>query len=98
MPSWGIAFGLLTILLVMSAPVIERKLGAVSIYIMVWIVVGVDATAFEIFLVHILHVYTYYQKPEFLIFGVPWSNIPLSGNLVVFCFSPLYGTLGSDAR
>jgi hypothetical protein len=32
-----------------------------------------------------LQVYTYHQKPEFLVGSVPWSNLLLSGNLMMLC-------------
>lgn len=84
-PSWGLAFGLLIVLLVMAAPWLDRKLGKLS-YVAIWLIMGVGMTAFEELLVSGLEVYTYYQKPEFLIVGVPWSNIWLSGNLILLCY------------
>jgi len=49
---------------------------------------------FEIPMVRLLHLWHYYQRPAFLLGGVPWSNIWYSGLLTTSC----YGALRLAAR
>ncbi|MET0984378.1 MAG: hypothetical protein ABW034_03120 [Steroidobacteraceae bacterium] len=87
-PAWGLAYGLTTILLVRVWPSIERRVGKAG-YVLVWLAGGIAMTAVENLLVGVLHIYTYHQKPEYLIGTVPWSNLLLSGNLQLLCFAGL---------
>lgn len=84
-PAWGLAFGLPTILFVKASGWFERKLGVLS-YVAIWLIGGVGMVAAENLLTGVLHIYTYHQKPEYLIGTVPWSNILLSGNLMLLCY------------
>jgi hypothetical protein len=45
-------------------------------------------------MVRLLHLWHYYQRPAFLLGGVPWSNIWYSGLLTTTC----YGALRLAAR
>ena len=90
LPAWGLAFGLLSVLLVMSAPALQRRFGLLMTLALVWLIGGASMTLLEEVLVSGLGIYTYYQKPEFLLIGVPWSNIFLSGNLMVLCYLGLF--------
>jgi len=45
-------------------------------------------------MVRLLHLWHYYQRPGFLLGGVPWSNIWYSGVLTTAC----YGALRLAAR
>lgn len=46
-----------------------------------FLAIGLLQPAFEIPTANYLHVWTYWQRPEFLILGVPWSSAWLSGLL-----------------
>lgn len=81
-PAWGLAFGLPAVLLTQALPTLQRRFGAFA-YVLIWIGGGVGMTLAEQLLTGVLQVYTYHQKPEFLIGTVPWSNILLSGNLML---------------
>lgn len=84
-PAWGLAFGLPTALLVQASGWLDRKLGIFS-YVLIWAGGGLLMVAIENLLTGVLGIYTYHQKPEFLLGTVPWSNVLLSGNLFLFCY------------
>jgi hypothetical protein len=56
-----------------------------------WLVVFAASCAalplFEIPMVRWLHLWHYYQRPAFLLGGVPWSNIWYSGLLTTTCYA-----------
>ena len=81
-PAWGLAFGLPAVLLAQAGPWLDRKLGVFG-WVLIWVVGGVGMTAAEELLTGVLQVYTYHQRPEYMIGTVPWSNILLSGNLML---------------
>lgn len=89
-PAWALAFGLTTILLLRAAPWFDRRLGGFG-YVAIWLIGGIGMTAGENLMVGLLHIYTYHQKPEYLIGTVPWANVLLSGNLQLLCYVFLRG-------
>jgi len=65
---------------------IDRRLGRRG-WLAVFVVSGLVNPLFEIPLVHWLHLWTYYQRPGFLLGGVAWSNIWFSGMLFTTCYA-----------
>ncbi|HEV7861443.1 MAG TPA: hypothetical protein VGR20_02045 [Acidimicrobiia bacterium] len=47
-----------------------------------WAAGAIGVGIYEIPVVHILGIWTYHQKPGFLVMGFPWSNFWLAGNLI----------------
>ena len=87
-PAWALAFGLTTVLLVKAGPWLDRRFGLFG-YVLVWVGASAVNMAAENFLVGVLQIYTYHQKPEFLCGVVPWSNLLLTGNLQLLCYAGL---------
>jgi hypothetical protein len=65
---------------------IDRRTGRWG-WLAVFLVSGLVNPLFEIPLVHWLHLWTYYQKPDFLLGGVAWSNTWYSGMLFTTCYA-----------
>lgn len=84
--AWGLAFGLPTVLLVIASEWFDRRLGALQ-YVAIWLLGAIGMTAVENLLTGVLRIYTYHQKPEYLIGTVPWSNLLLNGNLMLLCYA-----------
>lgn len=84
-PAWGLAFGLPAVLLAQAGDWLDRRFGVLS-WVLIWLVGGVGMTLAENLLTGVLGIYTYHQKPEFLLGTVPWSNILLSGNLMLLSY------------
>jgi hypothetical protein len=53
----------------------------------IFVVSGLVNPLFELPLVRWLHLWTYYQRPAFLLGGVAWSNIWFSGLLFTTCYA-----------
>jgi len=91
--NYAFYFGAPVVLLVHFRRQIDERLGRAG-----WLVVFVLSAAalplFEIPMVRLLHLWHYYQRPAFLLGGVPWSNIWYSGLLTTSC----YGALRLAAR
>lgn len=64
---------------------IDRTLGRWG-WLVIFVASGLVNPLFEIPLVHWLHLWTYYQRPPFLLGGVAWSNIWFSGLLFTGCY------------
>ncbi len=86
--AYGMAFGPFTVMLVAMRGALDRAFGVWN-YAVVWVIGAVGVMLYEVPVVHLLHIWTYHQRPEHLIWGVPWSDIPLAGNLVGFTYAVL---------
>jgi len=91
--NYAFYFGAPVALLVHFRDRLDRRFGTVG-----WLVVFAASCAalplFEIPMVRWLHLWHYYQRPAFLLGGVPWSNIWYSGLLTTTC----YGAVRLAAR
>lgn len=79
--AYGMAFGPFAVWLVMQQGFFDRVFGLWG-YAIVWIIGAVGVMLYEIPVVHFLHIWTYHQAPGHLLWGVPWSDIWLAGNLI----------------
>jgi hypothetical protein len=79
--NWSVGFGLVPLLLSKYHGSWSAKLGALH-FPVVLAVSAVADIAIEVSLVTGLGVYTYHQAPEYLIWGVPWSNLWFGGGLM----------------
>ena len=97
--AYGVAFGPFAVLLTMKRAWFDQRFGVFG-YVIVWIIGAIGVMLYEVPVVHILHIWTYNQTPDALLWGVPWSDIWLAGNLVLICYcrTALDGTLGTDSR
>ena len=86
--AYGMAFGPFAVLLAMKKDALDRAFGVWN-YLAVWILGAVGVMLYEIPVVYILHIWTYHQQPEHLLWGVPWSDIWLAGNLVMISYAGL---------
>jgi hypothetical protein len=79
--NYGLGFGPAIALLLMATPALKRTFGA-GHYLVVFLCGVVGVAAYEVPVVHIIHAWTYNQKPEQLFFGFPYSNFFMGGNLI----------------
>ena len=83
--NYAFYFGAPVVLLVHYREALDRRFGRKG-----WLVVFLGACAilplFECPMVSWAHLWTYYQKPGFELWGVPWSNIWYSGVLTTTCY------------
>lgn len=86
--NYAIGFGWTIVLLVKAKGWLDRVFG-VWHYLVVWLMGVVAIAVYEIPVVHLLTAWTYHQKPEYLIYGFPWSNFWLAGNLILFSYAGL---------
>lgn len=86
--AYGVAFGPFTVLLVKMKDALDRKFGIWN-YAVVWIIGAIGVMLYEVPVVHILHIWTYNQEPAHLIWGVPYSDIWLAGNLIGISYACL---------
>lgn len=82
--NYGLPFSIIPILLTRSTAALEARMGKFGVYIFAWICGVIGIAIYEIPTVHILHIWTYHQLPEYMVYGFPWSNFWLAGNLVLF--------------
>jgi len=80
--NWAVGFGLIPLLL--STAYYERWSRALGRwhFPVVLFVAGIGDILLEEFLVSVLHVYTYHQAQQFLVWGAPWSNFWFGGGLM----------------
>jgi hypothetical protein len=83
--NWSVGFGFLPYLLSAYHGAISARLGILHYPIALAVGAAIDMAA-EIPLVSGLGVYTYHQAPEYLLCGVPWSNLWFGGNLVAMSY------------
>ncbi|MGV0642715.1 hypothetical protein ABQE44_04840 [Mycolicibacterium sp. XJ2546] len=96
--TYAFFFGIPTAFLARNRAWLDRKLGAWG-WLVVFLGMGLLQPLFEIPMVSWLHLWTYYQAPQYLIGGVIWSNIWFSGLLGVSCYGALRLALRwDDAR
>ena len=86
--NYGLGFGLIAILLVRAGKFFDRSMGRWQ-YPAIWLLGVVAIGVYEIPIVHVLKVWTYHQRPEYMLYGFPWSNFWLAGNLVLGCYAGL---------
>lgn len=79
--AYGMAFGPFAVGMVMLRQPLDRLFGAWN-YLAVWCIGAVGVMLYEVPVVHLLHIWTYHQRPEQMLWGVPWSDVWLGGNLV----------------
>jgi hypothetical protein len=73
------------LLLVHFREKLDRRFGSRG-YLVVFLLGAAALPVFEIPMVKWLKLWHYYQKPGYLLGGVPWSNIWYSGLLTVTCY------------
>lgn len=86
--AYGMAFGPFCVALAMMRDTFDRKFGVMG-YGVVWVIGAIGVMLYEVPVVHVLHIWTYHQQPDAMLWGVPWSDIPLAGNLVAFTYAML---------
>lgn len=86
--AYGMAFGPFAVTLVMMRKQLDRAFGVWN-YAVVWVIGAVGVMLYEWPVVYLLKIWTYHQLPEHMIWGVPWSDIPLAGNLVAITYAGL---------
>ena len=82
--NYGLPFSILPILLTRSTRQLEQKMGKAGTLFFAWLCGVTGVVVYEIPTVHVLHIWTYNQLPEYMVYGFPWSNFWLAGNLVLF--------------
>ena len=82
--NYGVPFSMGPILLLRMTPTLDRIFGKPGTFVFVWLCGVVGIAVYEIPTVHILHIWTYHQLPEYMVYGFPWSNFWLAGNLFLF--------------
>jgi hypothetical protein len=83
--NYAFYFGAPVLLLVHFREKLDRKFGSRG-YLLVFLLGAAALPVFEIPMVKWLKLWHYYQKPGYLLGGVPWSNIWYSGLLTVTCY------------
>src|SRR5581483_2622760 len=83
--NYAFYFGAPVLLLVHFREKLDRRFGARG-YLLVFLLGAAALPVFEIPIVRWGHLWHYYQKPGYLLGGVPWSNIWYSGLLTVTCY------------
>ena len=83
--NYAFYFGAPVLLLVHFREKLDRRFGARG-YLLVFALGAAALPVFEIPMVRWLKLWHYYQKPGYLLGGVPWSNIWYSGLLTVTCY------------
>lgn len=72
---YGFFFGIPLILLASHRNTLNQKLGYHTTYAMVILLGAVGTPLFECTNTSVAHIYKYHQKPEYLFYGMPYSNI-----------------------
>lgn len=85
-------FGIPLILLVEHSPALFRRFGALGTTAMLVVAAAVGVLLFEGFNTSVIQVYTYHQAPQYLVWGMPWSNLWFSPLIFVFAF---WGAMGA---
>jgi len=83
--NYAFYFGAPVLLLVHFREKLDRRFGTRG-YLVVFLLGAAALPVFEIPMVRWLKLWHYYQKPGYLLGGVPWSNIWYSGLLTVTCY------------
>src|SRR2546423_13364663 len=83
--NYAFYFGAPVLLLVHFREKLDRRFGTRG-YLVVFLLGAAALPVFEIPMVRWLRLWHYYQKPGYLLGGVPWSNIWYSGLLTVTCY------------
>jgi hypothetical protein len=86
--AYGMAFGPFAVFLTMQRDALDRAFSVWN-YAVVWIIGAIGVMLYEVPVVHILHIWTYHQQPGAMLWGVPWSDIWLAGNLVMISYAML---------
>lgn len=85
--NWSVGFGLMPLLLSKYHGTLSSKLGMLHVPVVLVVAAVFDMLA-EIPLVSGLGVYTYHQSPEYLLWGVAWSNLWLGAGILAL---PYFG-------
>src|SRR5438874_4168305 len=83
--NYAFYFGAPVLLLVHFREKLDRRFGPRG-YLLVFVLGAAALPVFEIPMVRWLRLWHYYQKPGYLLGGVPWSNIWYSGLLTMTCY------------
>jgi hypothetical protein len=86
--NYAFYFGAPVVLLVHFRRRLDERFGRTG-WLLVFLVSAAALPVFEIPMVRLLHLWHYYQRPAFLLGGVPWSNIWYSGLLTTACYGAL---------
>ena len=80
--NYAIGFGVPAILYARHEKGLEQRFGRKRVAGL-WVAGALGVAIYEIPVVHILHIWTYHQRSNFLVAGFPWSNFWLAGNLIL---------------
>lgn len=83
--NWSVGYGLMPLLVSQYHGAISRALGSLHFPVIFAACALIDM-AIEIFLVSGLGVYAYHQAPQYLLYGVAWSNTWLLGGLLTLSY------------
>jgi hypothetical protein len=78
-------FGIPLILLLEHSPALLARFGRRGLFALLAGLAAIGVLAFEGFNTSVTGVYAYHQAPEFLLLGMPWSNLWFSP--LIFCFA-----------
>jgi hypothetical protein len=84
--TYAFYFGIPVLLLVHAREAIDRRFGTRG-YLVVFLGACAVLPVFEIPMVKLLHLWTYYQESGYELGGVAWSNIWFSGMLTTSCYA-----------
>jgi hypothetical protein len=87
--NYAFYFGIPILLMLHYRNQLAQRLGERGLYIFVTVFGGLASPAFEIPMIQLLKLWRYYQRDEFLLGGVPWTNIIYSGVLFLLIFAAL---------
>lgn len=79
--NWSVGYGLLPLLLSKCHGAMSRRLGVLHFPVMLALFAALDI-AIEALLISVLGVYAYHQAPQYLFWGVAWSNTWMLGGLL----------------
>jgi hypothetical protein len=85
--NYAVYFGIPILLMLRYRQSLVNRFGERGLYVFVTAFGGLASPAFEIPMIQLLKLWRYYQRDEFLLGGVPWTNIIYSGLLFLFIFS-----------
>jgi hypothetical protein len=85
--NWSVGFGLMPLLLSRFHGALSAKLGVLHFPVVFAVAAVLDMLA-EVPLVSGLGVYTYHQAPQYLLWGVTWSNLWLGAGILAL---PYFG-------
>lgn len=87
--TYAFYFGIPLLILIHNREVLEKRFGKVGQYVFVAVVGTIALPLFEIPMVQAFKLWTYYQKEQFLLGGVAWTNWIYSALLFLVIYAAL---------